>query len=58
MSADGYEDEIEVIKCIGEPEHKVASIITAWLPKYFVVDFANLGEISGDRFACAIASLV
>ena len=51
-------EEIEVIKCIEEPECKVTSIITIWLLKCFVVNFANFGEISGDHFAGVVTSLV
>ena len=44
QSADESEKEIEEVKYIGEPKHKVESIITLWLLRFFVV---NLGEISG-----------
>ncbi len=30
---------------------RISDFYTAWLPKCFVVDFANFGEISGVHFA-------
>jgi hypothetical protein len=45
-------------KCTEKPERKVTSIIIVWLLKCFVVDFANLGEVSGGSFAWVGVSLV
>ena len=30
---------------------RISDFYTLWLPKCFVVDFANFGEISGSHFA-------
>jgi hypothetical protein len=54
QSADESEKEMEETRFIEELEYKVTSIITVWLLKNVVVNFADFGEIWGVALACGI----
>ena len=58
QSANKFEEEIKEIKLIEESKYKVTSIITVWLLKYLVVNFADFGAFSGGHLACVAISLV
>ena len=49
---------MEEIRYIQEPEYKVANIITLWLPKYFVPNFADFGAFLGCHLAYVAISLM